>query len=142
MIRASFLWLLASCVGAMVHGFTATTTTTTTMTTHHPRLDKTALCSAINTSPKELTRRSVVATLAAAAALGLPLPSYAAKEIDPALKGTKEDPAYQICVSTCMYECTKPKGAEQKSRQECLPECKKKCATTKQQLMIGSPIAK
>ncbi|GMH59084.1 hypothetical protein TrRE_jg3888, partial [Triparma retinervis] len=29
-----------------------------------------------------------------------------------------------------MYECTKPKGDEQKGRAECIPECKKKCATS------------
>ena len=62
-----------------------------------------------------------------------------AKDIDPALKGTKEDPKYQSCLSSCMYECTKPKGEEQKSRGECLPECKQKCATTKAQLMKGTP---
>merc|ERR1740136_408034 len=65
--------------------------------------------------------------------------AYAAKEIDPALKGTKQDPEYQNCISTCMYNCTKPKGGETKLRQECLPECKTKCATTKQQLYTGSP---
>ena len=65
-----------------------------------------------------------------------------AKEVDPSIKGTKQDPAYQACMSTCLYECTKPKGEETKLRQECLPECKPKCATTKAQLMIGTPIAK
>jgi hypothetical protein len=64
-----------------------------------------------------------------------------AKDINPAIKGTKEDPKYQACLSTCMYDCTKPKGDEQKSRSECLPECKKKCATTKAQLMTGAPKA-
>ena len=62
-----------------------------------------------------------------------------AKEVDPALKGTKDDPAYQACLSKCIFECTKPKGDEQKSRAECIPECKQKCATSKQQLMIGTP---
>ncbi len=65
-----------------------------------------------------------------------------AKEIDPALKGTKNDPAYQACLSKCIFECTKPKGDEQKSRAECLPECKQKCATSKEQLMIGTPLQK
>jgi hypothetical protein len=77
----------------------------------------------------------------AASLLLAPLPAVAAKE-DPALKGTKKDPGYEACLSTCMYECTKPKGDEQKSRKECLPECKQKCATTKEQLMIGSPLKK
>eukprot|EP00977_Amphora_coffeiformis_P029032 scaffold38350_cov153-Amphora_coffeaeformis.AAC.1 len=62
--------------------------------------------------------------------------------VDPALKGTKKDPAYEACISKCMYECTKPKVEEQKSRQECLPDCKKQCATTKEQLLKGTPINK
>ena len=62
-----------------------------------------------------------------------------AKEIDPAIKGTKADPAFQACLSQCVYECTKPKGSEQKSRAECLPECKTKCASTKEQLLLGNP---
>lgn len=62
-----------------------------------------------------------------------------AKEVDPAVKGTKSDPAFQACISKCVYECTLPKGEEQKSRAECLPECKQKCAKTKEQLMMGSP---
>jgi hypothetical protein len=57
-----------------------------------------------------------------------------------ALKGTKKDPAYEACLSQCMYDCTKPKGVEQKSRSVCLPECKVQCATTKQQLMMGTPL--
>jgi hypothetical protein len=39
-----------------------------------------------------------------------------------------------------MYECTKPKGTEQKSRKECLPDCKKECAKTDAQLMKGTPM--
>ena len=57
-----------------------------------------------------------------------------------AMVGTKQDPKYEACLSKCMYDCTKPKGMEQKSRAVCLPECKAQCATTKQQLMIGTPI--
>jgi hypothetical protein len=57
------------------------------------------------------------------------------------LKGTKKDPAYEACLSQCMYTCTKPKGEEQKSRAVCLSECKAQCATTKQQLMLGTPIS-
>eukprot|EP00560_Eucampia_antarctica_P000462 CAMPEP_0197833002 /NCGR_PEP_ID=MMETSP1437-20131217/17229_1 /TAXON_ID=49252 ORGANISM="Eucampia antarctica, Strain CCMP1452" /NCGR_SAMPLE_ID=MMETSP1437 /ASSEMBLY_ACC=CAM_ASM_001096 /LENGTH=120 /DNA_ID=CAMNT_0043436721 /DNA_START=209 /DNA_END=571 /DNA_ORIENTATION=+ len=65
-------------------------------------------------------------------------PAYA-KDVDPKLKGTKEDPGYQNCISKCVYECTKPKGDEQKTRLECIPDCKKECATNKAQLMIGTP---
>jgi hypothetical protein len=61
-------------------------------------------------------------------------------KIDPAVKGTKKDPGYESCVSQCMYECTKPKGNEQMSRSQCLPGCKKQCATTKAQLMVGTPL--
>jgi len=68
-----------------------------------------------------------------------PMPA-AAKEVDPAVKGTKQDPEFEACLSQCIYECTKPKGAEQRSRKECLPECKMTCAKTKAQLMTGSPI--
>ncbi len=64
--------------------------------------------------------------------------AHAAKDVDPALKGTKSDPAFQGCLSECVYECTKPKGTEQKSRAECIPECKAKCATSKAQLMLGT----
>ena len=65
--------------------------------------------------------------------------SASAKEIDPSVKGTKADPTFQACLGNCVYECTKPKGSEQKSRAECLPECKKKCATDDKQLLLGSP---
>ena len=95
-------------------------------------------------------RRSAISSLASsifaagvtAAVSGSAPPAYAASEVDPALKGTKKDPNFEACVSKCLYECTKPKGEEQKSRAECIPECKKKCATTKEQLMKGTPIKK
>jgi len=62
-----------------------------------------------------------------------------AKDVDPGVKGTKADPKFQACLSQCIYECTKPKGDEQKSRAECLPECKAKCAETKEQMIKGTP---
>lgn len=82
-----------------------------------------------------VSRHSFLTTAASSACLtflGTQQPAYA-KEVDPAVKGTKADPEFQACLSQCIYECTKPKGAEQKSRGECLPECKTKCATTKAQ---------
>jgi hypothetical protein len=87
-------------------------------------------------------RRSVIYTVASSVlTTGFAAsPAYAKGEVDPAVKGTKKDPAYEACVSKCLYECTKPKGDEQKSRAECIPECKKTCATTKEQLMTGTPI--
>jgi hypothetical protein len=94
---------------------------------------------------QSLSRARFLSTFAAAgvsAAVGFSgsiEPADAADKIDPAVKGTKKDPGYESCVSQCMYDCTKPKGNEQKSRSECLPGCKKECATTKAQLMVGTP---
>jgi hypothetical protein len=94
-------------------------------------------------TPRPVSRAGFLSQSAAVAAVVLTGGNQAAsaKEVDPALKGTKKDPAYETCISQCMYECTKPKVPEQKSRQECLPECKAQCATTKQQLMIGNPLS-
>lgn len=66
-------------------------------------------------------------------------PVWAADTND-ALKGTKQDPEFEACLGKCLYECTKPKGVEQKSRTECRAECKASCATTKAQLLKGTPI--
>lgn len=89
-----------------------------------------------------LLKTATILTTTTATAFGLVVdPSWAAKD-DLSLKGTKADPKYQACISTCVFECTKPKGDEQKSRAECLPECKQKCATTKEQLMLGTPLKK
>lgn len=43
------------------------------------------------------------------------------------------------CVSSPQYYCTKDKGEKQKSRTDCLPECKEKCAVTPDQKMLGVP---
>jgi len=90
-----------------------------------------------------MNRLSFLKTSVASAALVLTNsnPSFA-KETEADMKGTKADPKYQACLSQCVYDCTKPKGDEQKSRGECIPECKVKCATTKQQLMLGQPLKK
>lgn len=94
-----------------------------------------------STANNELSRTLFLSdTLGFASALVIasrPSPAFAGD--DPSLKGTKTDPKFQACLSLCMYECTKPKGSDQKSRSECLPECKMKCATTKQQLLLGTP---
>mmetsp|Transcript_11264 Transcript_11264/g.22265 ORF Transcript_11264/g.22265 Transcript_11264/m.22265 type:complete len:152 (+) Transcript_11264:233-688(+) len=47
------------------------------------------------------------------------------------VKGSKNDPAVQAKLSVCMYECTKPKGDEQKSRAQCLKECKAEFITAR-----------
>ena len=88
---------------------------------------------------KATTRADFLQHVGAVTAAAWATPAWAAGSSDPSLKGTKKDPAYEACVSKCMYECTKPKVEEQKTRQECLPECKKKCATTKEQLLLGTP---
>mmetsp|Transcript_35460 Transcript_35460/g.58350 ORF Transcript_35460/g.58350 Transcript_35460/m.58350 type:complete len:133 (-) Transcript_35460:239-637(-) len=54
-------------------------------------------------------------------------------------EGTKDDPKFQNCVSKCVYFCTKPKGSETKERSECIKPCKEQCATSKEQLLMGSP---
>ncbi len=93
--------------------------------------------------PNQINRATFLATTSTACLTFLnSQPALAAKEIDPAVKGTKADPEFQACLSQCVYECTKPKGMEQRSRAECLPECKSKCATSKEQLLKGAPIKK
>ena len=82
-----------------------------------------------------ISRSNFITTLGGLVVCAAPV---AAKDTDN-LKGTKKDPAFEQCLSLCMYECTKPKGMEQKSRAECLPECKEKCATSKAQLLKGEP---
>jgi len=130
MICSTVLCLLVACACLMMaDGFT-----TLPFTHCH---DNTALYA--TNSNHEISRRNSLFKTAAVITT-IPLPAFAAKEVDPAVKGTKKDPSYEACVSQCMYDCTKPKGTEQKSRQECLPECKKQCATTKEQLMKGTPV--
>mmetsp|Transcript_14871 Transcript_14871/g.41084 ORF Transcript_14871/g.41084 Transcript_14871/m.41084 type:complete len:136 (+) Transcript_14871:154-561(+) len=87
-----------------------------------------------------VSRASFLSTAVVQVASMAVLPSWAADTT--ASKGSKTDPAFEACLSKCMYECTKPKGDEQKSRKECLPECKQQCATTKEQLMLGTPLKK
>jgi hypothetical protein len=101
------------------------------------------LSSSTKGNQKPVSRLSFLKTSAVTAAAILTNSNQAyAKGVEPSLKGTKDDPAYQTCLSKCIYDCTKPKGEEQKSRGECIPECKKQCATTKEQLLIGTPIKK
>lgn len=88
----------------------------------------------------QVSRTTFLSSSIATAALSLQ-GTCALAATDANLKGTKKDPAFEACLSQCMYDCTKPKGAETKLRNECLPECKQKCATTKQQLLKGTPIA-
>lgn len=94
-----------------------------------------------NNCQSEISRSNFLSVVGGVAAgTVLMVPGAEAKE-DPAVKGTKKDPAFEACLSKCMYDCTKPKGNEQKSRAECLPECKQQCATNKSQLLKGEPKA-
>jgi hypothetical protein len=78
--------------------------------------------------PRSQVLESAAQTLAVT--LVLLLPSRSEAKEDASLKGTKKDPLFEACLSSCLYECTKPKGEQQKSRSECFPGCKKSCATT------------
>ena len=46
-------------------------------------------------------------------------------------KEISSDQARENFISQCLYECTKPKGDEQKSRKECISECKIKYKSSK-----------
>lgn len=131
------IYLLTSSI-TLVSSFQPTTTTITPIQQSY-----TSLSAQTNDNvDRSAFLKHVKATcFASTVGLGLittgPMPSWA--KDDPNVKGTKGDPKYQACVSACVYECTKPKGDEQKSRAECIPECKQKCATSKEQLMMGTP---
>lgn len=138
-VSSCVIAMFMACFLSLSSGFSTTTTTTPTQCNQKD----TALSATSSNYNEPMSRRtSLFWTAAAITSSAIPLPANAAKQVDPALKGTKKDPSYEACVSQCMYDCTKPKGSEQKSRQECLPECKKQCATTKEQLMTGTPISK
>lgn len=95
--------------------------------------------SAVKTAA-QLDRSNFLAIMAAGVTASMfGVSPASAKEENEALKGTKKDPTFEACLSQCIYDCTKPKGAEQKSRKECLPECKQQCATSKNQLLRGDP---
>ena len=93
-------------------------------------------------SSQPINRGAFLAKTSAACLTFLSTSQPAFAKDDAALKGTKKDPEFEACLGNCLYECTKPKGAEQRSRKECIPECRSKCATTKQQMMTGTPTKK
>jgi hypothetical protein len=133
------VWIFVDGLQAVSSAFT------TTCRGHQPASATTALFAVQDTSSSRSAFLSSIGAAATALTVavvvsGGPPPALAGD--DASLKGTKKDPAFEVCLSKCMYECTKPKGAEQKSRMECLPECRQKCATTKAQLLKGEPIPK
>lgn len=119
-----------------------TSSTTALQAQKQPAPQSSSSSSSSSSSRTDFLQASFSAVTAAAATALLPKSLPAVAAADPTLKGTKKDPAYESCVGKCMYECTKPKGAEQKTRMECLPGCKKQCATTAQQLLVGTPLNK
>lgn len=91
-------------------------------------------------APATLSRSEWLQTAAGSvAAMVMAAPAANAKDVDSALKGTKKDPTFEECLSQCVYECTKPKGEEQKSRAQCLGECKKTCGKTNAQRNALTP---
>lgn len=62
-------------------------------------------------------------------------------------KGTKTDKYFESCMSKCVFAETRPPPVgssndrleAKKSRGEILGDCKRQCATTKEQLLIGAP---
>mmetsp|Transcript_1549 Transcript_1549/g.2345 ORF Transcript_1549/g.2345 Transcript_1549/m.2345 type:complete len:136 (+) Transcript_1549:19-426(+) len=128
---SAFIALLVVTLTAITTGYSSPKST--------QPLTRTPESSSSSTAQPIINRSTFLSTTSAACLTFLSSTPAFAKEVDPSLKGTKKDPAFEGCLSQCMYECTKPKGAEQKSRAECIPECKSKCATTKAQLMKGEP---
>ena len=80
-------------------------------------------------------RGAVLGACAAVTALQPPAPARA--------DGGKGDKKFQECLSNCVYEATKiTKGiakVEVMSRQDAYAMCKPKCATSKDQLLLGQP---
>lgn len=87
----------------------------------------------VSSSTPTTSRQNFLAVMAGGllttATIASPSPVWA-KEAE-YTKGSKNDPDVQAKLSLCLYECTKPKGGEQKSRAECIVECKGKCITAR-----------
>lgn len=61
--------------------------------------------------------------------------------------GSKTDKKFELCISKCVFQETKPPpvGSDsdrleaKKTRQEIIKECRIKCAKTDEQLLLGTP---
>ena len=60
--------------------------------------------------------------------------------------GTKGDKSFELCVSKCVFAETRPppigsssERLEAKDRPTVISDCRKSCAKTKEQLLLGSP---
>ena len=104
----------------------------------------------INDSPSTLTENTIHALQKKATALILALAMINSMPIQSSFAdqtGTKSDKAFELCLSKCIFEETKPppvgSSAERleatKSRMEILKDCKKTCAKTSEQLLTGTP---
>jgi len=91
-----------------------------------------------------LIARSIVSGIVVASPLGLevitPRVVYAGEA------GTKSDKSFELCVSKCVFEETKPppigstvERLEAKDRKTIVTDCRKGCAKTKAQLLLGEP---
>jgi ribosomal protein L24E len=97
-----------------------------------------AVVQGLNLSPGTLLGRRAAVGLCSAAFAGAPLlrPANAASS-------GKYDKKFEECLSKCVYDVTKiTKGigqVEVTSRTEAYGICKPKCATSKDQLLLGQP---
>lgn len=92
------------------------------------------------------TRRSVNVVLSSVLFMALFAASpFGARSDDQ--EGTKTDKSFELCISKCVFAETRPPpvGSSNdrleatKSRGEILRECRKSCAKTKEQLLLGEP---
>lgn len=90
----------------------------------------------------ELTRRGLVAALAALAGGALLGRDDASggedassdEEPKPGRRGSRTAKGYQLCLSQCLYDCTTPRPGSAKTRADCRVECKDECAVSREQL--------
>lgn len=91
------------------------------------------------TAPKELSKLAISSTLAIGLFFSSSLVAGAAED--------KAEKKFELCLSKCVFDGTKPPpvGADasrleaRKTRVEIIRECKKKCATKDEQLLLGKP---
>jgi|LauGreSuBDMM15SN_2_FD.fasta_scaffold37200_1 hypothetical protein len=91
-----------------------------------------------------LIARSIVSGIVVASPLGLEV--ITPRVVHAGEAGTKSDKTFELCVSRCVFEETKPppigstvERLEAKDRKTIVTDCRKGCAKTKAQLMLGEP---
>ena len=113
----------------------------------------TPISSIINSNNSNNNNKKRIASIICSSLVSLSLPIFATSIINMnapivayAAEG-KEDKKFELCISKCIFEETKPppigSSAERleatKSRGEIIRECRVKCAKNKEQLLIGKP---